>query len=215
MSQIALPFDWPAPEAAESFIVTAANREAVTWLEHPSTWPVRAALLTGPRKSGRSLLGRIIATKFDGLLIDDAETHREQEIFHRWNLAQEDRKPLIIVALYPAPQWRIGLPDLASRLKATPHVRINDPDDELAGLLLERLFARRGLVLKPDVRAFVLARIERSYVALIRFVDALDNAALSLKRGVSIPLARTVLMQIGMEAEQLDLPVDLSRSQMP
>jgi chromosomal replication initiation ATPase DnaA len=206
MDQIALPFDWPAPETVDNFIVTAANGDAVKWLEHPSTWPVRATLVTGPRKSGRSLLGRIIASKIDATLIDDAETQRESDIFHRWNLAQEERKPLVLIALYPPPQWRIGLPDLASRLKATPHVTIGDPDDALVGLLMEKLLAQRGLMMKPDVASYVLARIERSYVAILRFVDALDNAALALKRGISIALARDVLMRIGMEAEQLTLP---------
>jgi chromosomal replication initiation ATPase DnaA len=206
MDQIALPFDWPAPETVDNFIVTAANGDAVKWLEHPSTWPVRAALVTGPRKSGRSLLGRIIASKIDATLIDDAEKQRESDIFHRWNLAQEERKPLVLIALYPPPQWRIGLPDLASRLKATPHVTIGDPDDALVGLLMEKLLAQRGLMMKPDVASYVLARIERSYVAILRFVDALDNAALALKRGISIALARDVLMRIGMEAEQLTLP---------
>ena len=206
MDQIALPFDWPAPETADNFIVTAANADAVKWLEHPSTWPVRATLVTGPRKSGRSLLGRIIASKIGASLIDDAETQRESDIFHRWNLAQEDRTPLVLIALYPPPQWRIGLPDLASRLKATPHVVIGDPDDDLVSLLMQKLLAQRGLMLKPDVTAYVLARIERSYIAILRFVDALDNAALVLKRGISIALARDVLMRIGMEAEQLSLP---------
>ncbi len=206
MDQIALPFDWPAPETADNFIVTAANTDAVKWLEHPSTWPVRATLVTGPRKSGRSLLGRIMASKIDATLIDDAETQREADIFHRWNLAQEERKPLVLIALYPPPQWRIGLPDLASRLKATPHVAIGDPDDVLVALLMEKLLAQRGLMMKPDVAAYVLARIERSYIAILRFVDALDNAALALKRGISIALARDVLMRIGMEEEQLVLP---------
>jgi chromosomal replication initiation ATPase DnaA len=206
MDQFPLPFDWPAPETAESFIVTAANSEAVKWLEHPGAWPVRAALLTGPRKSGRSLLARIVAAKIGGTMIDDAEACKEADIFHRWNLAQEERKPLIIVALYPPPQWRVGLPDLSSRLKATPHVRIDEPDDQLIALLLERLLAQRGLGLKPEVAAYVLARIERSYVAILRFVDALDNAALSQKRGLSISLSRAVLEAMGMEESQLPLP---------
>lgn len=206
MDQIALPFDWPAPETADSFIVTPANGEAVRWLESPGTWPVRATLLTGPRKSGRSLLGRIIASKTGGTIIDDAETQREADIFHRWNLAQEERHPLIIIALYAPPRWKIGLPDLASRLKATPHVAIGDPDDQLISLLLDKQLGNRGLALKPDVRAYVMMRIERSYLGVLRFVDALDNASLSRKRGISIPLARDVLRAIGMEEEQLPLP---------
>jgi hypothetical protein len=206
MDQIALPFDWPAPESADSFIVTAANRVAVTHVEHPATWPVQAALLTGPRKSGRSLLGRIFASKTGGTFIDDAEIRPEAEIFHRWNLAQEERKPLLIIALYPPPAWKIGLADLSSRLKATPTVSLEEPDDVLAGLLLEKLLGHRGLSVAPQVTAYIVARVERSYVGLMRFVDALDNAALSQRKGVSINLARDVLMKIGMSAEQLELP---------
>jgi hypothetical protein len=206
MNQIALPFDWPAPDSADSFIVTAVNRTAVTFVEHPATWPVQAALLTGPRKSGRSLLSRIFASKTGGTIIDDAETRPESEIFHRWNLAQEERKPLLIIALYPPPAWKIGLADLSSRLKATPAVTLGDPDDVLAGMLLDKLLGQRGLSVAPQVISFIVARVERSYVGLMRFVDALDNASLSLRRGISINLARDVLMKIGMSAEQLELP---------
>jgi hypothetical protein len=198
MSQIALPFDWPAPESADDFIVTAANRDAVTQLEHPASWPVRAALLTGPRKSGRSLLGRIFAAQTGGTFIDDAETVPESAIFHRWNLAQEERRPLLIIALYPPPQWRVRLPDLTSRLSATPHLRIADPDDVLIGLLLEKLLAQRGAVLPDPVSAYLTARVERSYVALMRLADALDNAGLSQRKRMTRKLAKQVLAQIGM-----------------
>jgi hypothetical protein len=198
MSQIALPFDWPAPESADDFIVTAANRDAVTQLEHPAGWPVRAALLTGPRKSGRSLLGRIFAAQTGGTFIDDAETVPEADIFHRWNLAQEERRPLLIIALYPPPQWRVRLPDLASRLAATPHLEIGDPDDMLIGLLLEKLLGQRGVILAPEVATYLTSRVERSYVALMRLTDVLDSAALSQRKGVTIKLAKQVLEQIGM-----------------
>jgi hypothetical protein len=120
VSQIALPFDWPAPENADNFIVTAANRAAVDGVDSPARWPVRAAILTGPRKSGRSLLGRIFAAKTGGTLIDDGELHKEADVFHRWNIAQEERRPLLIVALSPPPIWKVRLADLSSRLAATP-----------------------------------------------------------------------------------------------
>lgn len=193
MSQIALPFDWPAPENAESFIVTAANRLAVDGVDRPASWPVRAAILTGPRKSGRSLLGRIFAAKTGGTLIDDAELHKETDLFHRWNLAQEDRRPLLIVALLPPPVWKLRLPDLASRLSATPVFTLEEPDDMLCRMLLEKQFARRGLQITPDTIAYIASRIERSYVALMRVVDAIDTVALSQHRAVTTRLARAVL----------------------
>ena len=198
MDQIALPFDWPAPENADNFIVTAANKAAVDGVDSPARWPVRAAILTGPRKSGRSLLGRIFAAKTGGTLIDDGEQHREADVFHRWNLAQEERRPLLIVALSPPPAWKLRLPDLASRLSATPVFTLGDPDDLLSAMLLEKLLGHRGLQVTPEVIAYITARIERSYLALMRVVDALDTAALSKHRAVTVKLARIVLQELHM-----------------
>lgn len=72
MSQLALPFDWPADPRDDEFLVSDSNARAVQQLEHWSTWPVMAVVLTGPRKSGRSLLARIFAAKSGGEIIDDA-----------------------------------------------------------------------------------------------------------------------------------------------
>ncbi len=198
MSQIALPFDWPAPEKSDAFIVTAANRAAVDGLDRSASWPVRAAILTGPRKSGRSLLGRIFAAKTGGTLIDDAEQHREADIFHRWNKAQEERRPLLVIAISPPPIWKIKLPDLASRLTATPIFKLDEPDDVLAAMLLEKLLAQRGLQVLPDVVNYIVQRIDRSYLSVMRVVDALDTAALSQHRAITTKLARLVLLDLNM-----------------
>ena len=61
MSQLALPLDWRQWNEPLSFIVGEANRLAVRYLDRPAIWPVRTALLVGPRKSGKSLLGREFA----------------------------------------------------------------------------------------------------------------------------------------------------------
>ena len=122
MAQIALPLDWPVADADEDFLLSEANRAAFDHLKRWSVWPVMATLLTGPRKSGRSLLGRIFVRKTGGRLFDNAEDHDEEALFHDWNQAQEMRRPLLIVADRPAPAWDITLPDLRSRLTATPHV---------------------------------------------------------------------------------------------
>lgn len=198
MDQMALPFDWPAPQNADSFIVTPANTAAADGLDSSARWPVRAAILTGPRKSGRSLLGRIFAAKSGGTLIDDGEMHREADIFHRWNLAQEERRPLLIVALSPPPIWKVKLSDLASRLAATPIFTISEPDDLLTAMLLEKLLGQRGLQVTPEVTAYLSARIERSYIAIMRVIDALDTAALSKHRAVTVRLARVVLQELHM-----------------
>jgi hypothetical protein len=196
MSQIALPLDWPADDADDAFIVTASNMAAVRHLESPARWSVAATILTGPRKSGRSLLARIVSRRTGGTLIDDAERHDEIALFHAWNTAQSTRLPLVIVADRPPPEWQIGLPDLASRLAATPHVRFEAPDEDLIGRLVANLLERRGLAAGADVIAYVAPRIERTHHAVIGFVDALDAASLAAHRAVTVPLARAVLQKV-------------------
>jgi hypothetical protein len=193
MSQIGLPLDWPEDEDRQDFIVTAANSRAVDHLDRWGSWPVRATLLTGPRKSGRSLLGRIFSARLGGRVIDDAETYNEQMLFHAWNQAQ-DGAPLLIIADAPPPEWKIRLPDLRSRLAATPIVSIEQPDDLLTRMLLERLLWRRGLAVSQDVLTYLVQRVERSYVMIQRIVDVLDSAALSQKRGITVPFVRETLM---------------------
>ena len=202
MSQIALPLDWPAGETERDFIVGDSNAAAVRHLDHWGTWPVMATILTGPRKSGKSLLGRLFARKTGGRLIDDADQRREDDVFHAWNVAQETRRPLLIIADRPPPDWKPRLPDLRSRLGATTHVAIADPDDALARALLERLLAQRNLAVPPDLVAWLLPRIERTHIALLRAVDALDEAALSRRSRLSLKLARATLADMRIISRQ-------------
>lgn len=198
MNQIALPLDWPVAEGDEDFLVAEANREAFEHFKRWTLWPVSATLMTGPRKSGRSLLGRIFVRKTGGRLFDDAPQHDEEAIFHAWNDAQERRRPLLIISDLPPPAWEIGLPDLRSRLSATPHVAIGEPDDALIANLIVKLLGDRGIAAPPDLAEYLLPRIERSYVAVQQIVDLLDRAVLSNHRRMTVPMAREALLEAGM-----------------
>jgi len=197
MSQLALPFEWPAGDDESAFIQSAANLAAIRHLDHWSLWPVPVTLLTGPRKSGRTLLGRIFAAKTGGALIDDAERRPEEELFHAWNRAQELRRPLLIIADQPPPAWPIALPDLRSRMAASPQVAIEEPDDALVVALIERLLGARGLPAPPGLSAFLLSRIERSYMGVQRAIDAIDEESLSDRSRIGVRMARRALSRIG------------------
>ena len=210
MTQIALPLGWPADPRDDAFLVTPSNARAVQTLEHTATWPVMTAILTGPRKSGRSLLARIFAAKTGGAIIDDAERLPEAQLFHAWNRAQEEHRPLLIVADAAPPEWKVKLPDLRSRLSASPIAAIGAPDDELMRLLLAHLFERRSLDARADLVDWLATRIERSHIAVTRTVDALDQEAMERRRRLSIPLARTTLTEAGLIVRPqlaLDLPI--------
>ena len=198
MDQIALPLNWPMADSDSDFLVSQANRAAFEHMRRWSLWPVMATLLTGPRKSGRSLLGRIFIRKTGGRLFDNVEDHDEEVLFHAWNQAQATRKPLLMIASAPPPFWKIALPDLRSRIAATPQVGISEPDDELFGHLIVKLLSDRGILTPPDLPAYLVPRIERSYVAVQQVVDVLDRAMLSNHRRMTVPLARKALTESGL-----------------
>lgn len=198
MKQLSLPLPYPAEAGDAEFLISESNAVAVQTLKRWGAWPVMAALLVGPRKSGRSLLARIFAAQSGGRIIDDAERSDETALFHAWNAAQADRKPLLLVADAAPPGWQIALPDLRSRLAATPLLEIAAPDDALIQALLMRDFARRGLDARPDLLQWLLARVERSYVAIDRVVDLLDQEVGHSRKRLSIPLARGTLAAAGL-----------------
>lgn len=197
MTQLALPFVWPPDPSDDAFLISDSNAAAARHLRAWRQWPVPATLLVGPRKSGRTLLARLFV-KGGGRAIDDADRQNETQLFHAWNAAQSDGVPLLLVAEAVPPDWRVKLPDLRSRLGATPVARIDPPDDALMRALFERAFLKRGLDARPDLVQWLVARVERSHIALWRAVDALDMAALAERRRLSIPLARGALAQAGL-----------------
>ncbi len=202
MSQLDLPLARVPRAREDEYLVGESNARAVHAIEHWGTWPVMAALLVGPRKSGRSLLARIFAGKGGGAIIDDAERASETEIFHAWNRAQAERQPLLIVADAAPPEWPIRLADLRSRLAATPVLRIGPPDDALIASLFVYLFDRREIDARPDLIAWLVKRVERSHLAVIRIVDRLEEEADARRtRRLSIPVARTVLTNAGLVHE--------------
>ena len=159
--------------------------------------PVMATVLAGPRKSGRSRLGRIFIGQSGGTVFDDAERQPEEALFHAWNRAQSTRRPLLMIVDDGPARWEPRLPDLRSRLKASPHLAIAEPDDLLAADLIERLLGERGLPVPPEVLHYLQPRIERSYVAVLRLIDTLDDLSLARRQRLTVPLARRALQVLG------------------
>jgi hypothetical protein len=197
--QLDLPLGQPVGARADEFLVSDINAHAVHHLEHWESWPVMAALLVGPRKSGRSLLARLFALRTGGCVVDDAERQSEIDIFHAWNRAQAERRPLLIVADAPPPDWEIRLPDLRSRIGATPVLTLGLPDARLVASLLDYLFERREIVAGPGLIDWITRRVERSYISILGVVEALEeDAMVRQNRRLSIATARPVLTRAGL-----------------
>jgi hypothetical protein len=199
--QIALPLDWPQSEGDARLILSDANREAFEHFRKWSLWPVKATILTGPRRSGRSLLARSFVERVGGRLFDDAEARDEEELFHAWNQAQDTGRPLVMIADQVPPAWTPKLPDLKTRLAVTPVARIHHPDDALFAALVQLFFADRGLHIPGDALRFMSERLHRDYWTAERAVEAVDRFAIAERARLSLPTIRRALIEAGMISE--------------
>jgi hypothetical protein len=190
MSQIVLPLSRAAAGPAR-IVLAPANASVAEALAHPENWPFRTAVLSGPPRSGKSLFARWFAESGKGDAIDDAQRLDEAELFHRWNRAQEEGRPLLIVG--GEPPWEIALPDLGSRLGAALQLEIGPPDDALAEELILALAEERGLPLGQEAAAYLVPRAERSYLQLEKLVEAIDQLSLERKAPPTLAIWRAAL----------------------
>jgi hypothetical protein len=199
--QIALPLDWPQGDGENRFILSHANNEAFEHFRKWSLWPVKATILTGPRRSGRTLLARSFVERVGGRLFDEAEQRDEEELFHAWNQAQDTGRPLVMIADEVPPTWTPRLPDLKTRLAVTPVIRIEHPDDMLFAGLIQLFFADRGLHIPPDALRFMTERLHRDYWTAERAVEAVDRFAISERARLTLPTIRRALIESRMIGE--------------
>ena len=179
MSQIALPLSHQGSSDPDRIVIGSANAAVIDALQKPDSWPYKTAILAGEARSGKSLLGKWFGSSGMGDVIDGADAMDETELFHRWNRAQEDGRPLLLIS--DAEQWDIMLPDLRSRLGAALHLEITTPDDEMLASLIETIAIQRGLALGEGALTYLVPRAERSFAAIERLVETIDRLSLERK----------------------------------
>lgn len=129
----------------------------------------------------------------DELLSGDQNDRLEENLFHLYNTAREGGRHMLLTASAPPARWQFRLADLASRLKSSGVAEIGAPDDALIAAVLVKQFADRQMKIDGDAIAFVQARMERSFAAAGKLVDAADRLALAEGRRITIPLLARVL----------------------
>lgn len=195
MSQFALPLSASAEPG--SIVVGPSLQGVLDGLAAADRWPYRTAILVGPPRSGKSLLARWFATSGAGDTIDDADQMEESALFHRWNRAQADGRPLLLVSRSLPGEWQIALPDLKSRLGAALPLVIGPPDDALLAGLIEAHAAARALALPEGGVAYLIPRIERAHAAVEHLIATVDRLSLERKSPVTISLLRDALAEQG------------------
>lgn len=191
MGQIPLPFS--AELASDDFIVTPCNEEASKMLQNWRHWPYRSAVLQGPAKSGKTVMGQVFAHLASGVFVDNLECQDEAELFHIWNTAQQAEQPVLMALGDGASIDDIALADLRSRLKASQAIAIAAPDEAMIAALFQKLCHQSGLNVNERMADFVTMRCERSYAAVIWLVEELNSWALAHKKTIGIKVIGEML----------------------
>ncbi len=207
----------------DDFLISSANSVAVEWVDRWPAWPDRVLLLLGPEGAGKSHLAAIWATSARArrltaedlagfgpadwtgqpILVEDADrlAGAEVQLFHLLNLVRDAPSSLLVTARRAPDHWGLRTADLLSRLRLSPAVTIEAPDDELMRAVLVKLFADRQLVVDEAVVGYLVHRLDRSLGDARAVVDALDRAGLALNRRVTRPMTAKVLegLQLGVD----------------
>ena len=225
VGQLGLPLRHQPALGREDFIVSACNAQAARLIDDWPNWRFgHAAAIIGPRGSGKSHLARAFAARsgasvwqaralatsapaFDqnapARVIEDRDGGVDEPVLlHFFNAVLEAGGFVLLTAIEPPARWPLALPDLASRLRVLPFAEIGVPDDTILPALIGKLFADRQLNVGAEAITYLLPRIERSYAAIHAVVEALDQAALSEARAVTIPLIRAVLAEAASSCDE-------------
>ncbi|WP_456390277.1 chromosomal replication initiator DnaA [Profundibacter sp.] len=219
-----LSFDLPVKtaHAREDFFISPSNALTVRMLEDWPKWPRGKIALIGPAGSGKTHLTQIWASEIGAgvtaaqdlanadipaladapAAIEDirsiaTDAAAQEALFHLHNLMQETGTPLLLTADLAPNHWGLTLPDLQSRMSATSITSLPAPDDALLAAVLVKLFADRQIDVQPKLITYLIKRMERSFEATGRLVAALDKAALSDGRPISMKIAAQVLDKWG------------------
>ncbi len=215
MRQFTLPIEDKSSYDPEDFIISDSNREAYSKISGDlSDWgrsPYRfSLLLEGPKSCGKTYLSRIwgkrsgalfldIDSPIDNSLFDSFESfvledidkiHDEKKALAFFNLINEKKKYLLLTGTKG--RLNLKLPDLSSRINSLYKIEVEEPDDELAKILLFKQFSSDSLKVDEKVVDFLLPRLPREIDVIISTAKKINKFSLEYKKNVTIPFIKTL-----------------------
>ncbi len=203
----------------DNFFVSSANAVAVAGIDGWQGWPHGKMVLVGPEASGKTHLAHVWAAMTGAevveadaidslppdrvgpmLVVEDADRiagrDAETALFHLHNAVLGQGGRLLLTARLAPSRWPVMLPDLKSRIQQAGVLQLETPDDALLSALMVKLAADRQLALGPDLISYAVLRMERSFAAARRLIEAIDARALRDKSRPTKPMIATLLAEM-------------------
>ena len=192
----------------DNFYINSTNEKAFNFLLNTKS---KKILLIGPKKSGKTFLGKlwlkknnaklyknnfyeIINNKYNILIDDLNHQNKEEEIFHIINHCHSSNTSILIISSKYIRDLNLQIEDLISRIKIFNYIEIQQPDDDMLLNILTKLFVDKQFIINSsDIFDFIIRRANRSYEEVINIVNKLDKLSLEKKRQLTIPLIKEIL----------------------
>ena len=216
--QLPLPLDF-ARRTLASYLVGSCNQDAVDLILSWPQWPGPLVYLHGPAACGKTHLARIWAQDRANALLVPAEeigpgaldrfasTTRlvvdgierlasETALFHIVDDMLIRNGSLLLTGREAPPALSLRLADLKTRLALASPAEILAPDETFLAQLILRLAEEIQVAMDPALAAYCVSRMERTHLAAINLISALDRRSLATGKRVSREMAAAVLDEL-------------------
>lgn len=197
----------------DDYIFDETNKSAFEIINSFPNWQNNLVNLVGPKKSGKSLLLKILEITHSFLyvseksfqkdnldtifkserLILDMDVFLEDKVFSIVNDFYTNKKYLVISSNKPLTNIQFKLKDLSSRFKLFNIIEILNPSDHLIYSLIIKFFSDNQIVIKKELVNFIVKKIDRSYLRVNNFLEKLNNQSIVEKRKIDFKMINKVI----------------------
>ena len=225
-NQLALPLEFVKLKNKDNFLINDNNKLALSLVyelkntnlyKKKYSYPI--LYIYGPKGSGKTHLGYIFKEIQNAEFISEiSKTHlsmikgghsfiidnlepktnfNQKALLHFFNESYYGNGSILILSKIPPSAANYGLNDLNSRIKSFMNTEILLPSDEVLYSILIKELNDRKLILKDNLCFYIIRRIKRNYISILKVVEALDRISLENKTKLKLVHIKEVIQTLG------------------
>ena len=220
--QMTLPLIFKTIKNRENYLVSKCNEEAVRLIENSKFWQsnkkinsIPAAIIYGPKGSGKTHLSSILKQKIDcvyltslsndcleqvtegkNFILDNfipGESFPAELVMHFINqVTYKDGSILLLSRMSPF-EMNWDLDDLNSRIRSLISSEIKLPDDVLLYSFIVKYSNDKKLLINDKKLIYILERLDRNFESVIKVIDRLDTFSFEINEKVTYKSIKIIL----------------------